>query len=43
LREAGKGDLAARFSQANYMVRRAERATRQVEDMGPRPEPQICS
>ena len=30
LREAGKGDLAAQFSQANYMVRRAERATRQV-------------
>ncbi len=43
LREADQSKLATQFSEANYMVRRAERATRQVKDMGPRPEPQICS
>ena len=43
LREADQSKLAAQFSEANYMVRRAERTTRQAEDMGPRPEPQICS
>ncbi len=43
LREEDKSALAAQFSEANYMVRRAERATRQTEEMGPRPEPQICS
>ena len=43
LREADQSELAAKFSQANYMVRRAERATRQVRDLGPRPEPQTAS
>ena len=43
LREADQSRLATQFSEANYMVRRAERTTRQAEDMGPRPEPQICN